>query len=426
MADTIQQQLQQLVILPETTKKKLNTSLAVESWQAGGSGALNARNDDVIEQLGPIIQSAYRTEKEELFKKQVDLFIAKKDAEIMKICGDHHQQFVESLGQLLGIRQNASELQNKIIELNNQTQFSGQELLETKKILLQLKKQHRNIELAIETTKNCNQVVFMFAEFDQQIQAKSYYEAIKTFETAKNLYAQRSNVFDLNGKIAQSFPIMENDLKNAALGDMREWLFGLKTNIRNIGRHLSSKMASRQLNWERRKNNYQQSDYVSPAVQFVLDEEAEDDEKLHVDLKPLYMCLYVHKKLGYQAEFSKSYTNDRKAQISLIMSPNTDYFSKDLNKFENLLSDIIGFFIIENSVILSAPDFRPKTDVDVLWDCVVDTLSNIIAKNIQHILGKGETSTIIKSLLISFIFVMEEYSFDIQKLRELINALFVS
>ncbi|PVU93872.1 hypothetical protein BB559_003144 [Furculomyces boomerangus] len=427
MAETIQQQLQQLVLIPETSTKKIsNVNLASESWHSGGLGLFRGQNEDIIEQLGPIIQSVYRTGKEDLFKKQVDLFAAKKDAEILKLCGDHQQQFFESLGQLLRVRQNTSELQEKVVDLNSDLQRSGKSLLESKKQLLELKKKHRNIELALAETKKHNEVVYMISGFEQLIQEKNYYEAIKTLEEVQQAYIQRVKNFKLGAVMADSFPLMATDLKNASLSDMREWLYGLKKNMREIGGYLTNKMSKRQKMWSIRDSKIKERNYVSPAVQFVLDEESEDEDLLKVNLKPLYMCLYVHNKLGFQAEFSKNYSNDRKAQINLIMTPGSNLFSNDMIPFEDLIYDIIGFFIIENNVILSAPDFRSKTDVDVLWDFVVDSFSTIIAQNIQEILKSEDSARDIKNILISFIFVMEEYSFDVQKLRELVSAIFSS
>ncbi|OMJ20587.1 Exocyst complex component 6 [Smittium culicis] len=424
MAETIQQQLQQLVLIPEASKVNVSASLANESWQAGGLGSLKSQNEEIIEQLGPIIQSAYRTGKDELFKKQVSLFASKKDAEILKLCGDNHQQFVDSLGNLLKIKQNTNDLQEKVLKLNSDLQKTGEGVLNSKQEMLELKKKYRNIELALAATKKCTKVVYMISEFEEQVQAKMYYEAINTLEELKEAYIQRVKGYKLGSIIAESFPAMASNLKSAALSDMREWLYGLKKFMREVGSYLSDSMSKRQEKWNSRNKNITKNEYVSSAVQFVLDEETEDEQEIKIDLEPLYMCLFVHEKLGFEAEFTKSYANDRKAQINLVMSTTEKLFSKSLFEFENMIYDIIGFFIIENNVILSSPDFRSKTDVDVLWDFVVDSLSTIIAKNIQQILEHEAISISVKKILTDFTFTMEEHSFDVQKLRELIAAIF--
>ncbi|OMJ17923.1 Exocyst complex component 6 [Smittium culicis] len=435
MAETIQQQLQQLVLIPEASKVNVSASLANESWQAGGLGTLKSQNEEIIEQLGPIIQSAYRTGKDELFKKQVSLFASKKDAEILKLCGDNHQQFVDSLGNLLKIKQNTNDLQEKVLKLNSDLQKTGEGVLTSKQEMLELKKKYRNIELALAATKKCTKVVYMISEFEEQVQAKMYYEAINTLDELKEAYIQRLAftssethvilfIYLLCFLIAESFPAMASNLKSAALSDMREWLYGLKKFMREVGAYLSDSMSKRQDKWNSRNKNVTNNEYVSSAVQFVLDEETEDEQEIKIDLEPLYMCLFVHEKLGFEAEFTKSYANDRKAQINLVMSASEKLFTNSLIEFENMVYDIIGFFIIENNVILSSPDFRSKTDVDVLWDFVVDSLSTIIAKNIQQILEHEKISNSVKNILTDFTFTMEEHSFDVQKLRELISAIF--
>ncbi|KAJ2333950.1 Rab GTPase-binding exocyst subunit S15, partial [Coemansia sp. RSA 2681] len=108
MADSIQQQLQQLVLLSDS----------VGTAGAGvGAGSVSTV-EEAMEQLGPLIHSVYRANKQKLFRQQVDIFAQRKDAEIMKLCGNYHQEFVQSVAQLLKVRQNTSELQEKVVGLN--------------------------------------------------------------------------------------------------------------------------------------------------------------------------------------------------------------------------------------------------------------------------------------------------------------------
>ncbi|KAJ1848347.1 hypothetical protein LPJ57_008584, partial [Coemansia sp. RSA 486] len=64
MADSIQQQLQQLVLLSDS----VGTGGAV-----AGSGGVSTV-EEAMEQLGPLIHSVYRANKQKLFRQQVDLF----------------------------------------------------------------------------------------------------------------------------------------------------------------------------------------------------------------------------------------------------------------------------------------------------------------------------------------------------------------
>ncbi|KAJ2254239.1 Rab GTPase-binding exocyst subunit S15, partial [Coemansia sp. RSA 455] len=176
MADSIQQQLQQLVLLSDS----------VGTAGAGvGAGSVSTV-EEAMEQLGPLIHSVYRANKQKLFRQQVDLFAQRKDAEIMKLCGNYHQEFVQSVAQLLKVRQNTSELQEKVVGLNAELQLSGKSLYEKKAELLSLRREHGNIQDAVDAVRGCLDVVRLVAGFDEQVVGKQYYSAIKTLSALKD------------------------------------------------------------------------------------------------------------------------------------------------------------------------------------------------------------------------------------------------
>ncbi|KAJ2865173.1 Rab GTPase-binding exocyst subunit S15, partial [Coemansia erecta] len=230
MADSIQQQLQQLVLLSDS----------VGTGGAGaGSGGISTV-EEAMEQLGPLIHSVYRTNKQKLFQKQVELFAQRKDAEIMKLCGNYHQEFVQSVAQLLKVRQNTSELQEKVVGLNAEVQMSGKSLYEKKAELLSLRREHKNIQSAVDTIKGCLEVTRMGVAFDEQVIAKQYYSAIKTLSSLKDVYVPQMRKYAFGKMLEASIPKMETKLQGAALSDMKDWLYGLKKTTRDIGRHLTS------------------------------------------------------------------------------------------------------------------------------------------------------------------------------------------
>ncbi|KAJ2811125.1 Rab GTPase-binding exocyst subunit S15, partial [Coemansia furcata] len=224
MADSIQQQLQQLVLLSDS----------VGTAGAGvGAGSVSTV-EEAMEQLGPLIHSVYRTNKQKLFRQQVDLFAQRKDAEIMKLCGNYHQEFVQSVAQLLKVRQNTSELQEKVVGLNAELQLSGKSLYEKKAELLSLRREHANIQDAVDAVRGCLDVVRMVAGFDEQVVGKQYYSAIKTLGVLKDQNLPLVRRFAFGRMLESSIPHMETKLQAAALRDMKDWLFGLKKTTRDI------------------------------------------------------------------------------------------------------------------------------------------------------------------------------------------------
>ncbi|KAJ2657594.1 Rab GTPase-binding exocyst subunit S15 [Coemansia sp. RSA 1200] len=414
MADSIQQQLQQLVLLSDS----------VGTGGAGaGSGGVSTV-EEAMEQLGPLIHSVYRTNKQKQFQKQVEVFAQRKDAEIMKLCGNYHQEFVQSVAQLLKVRQNTSELQEKVVGLNAELQKSGKTLYEKKAELVSLRREHKNIQDAVDTVRGCLEVVRMGAAFDEQVATKQYYSAIKTLSSLKELYVPQMRKYAFGRMLETSVPRMESKLQGAALSDMKDWLYGLKKTTRDIGRHLTSRMEKKQKMWAERDSSIKERYFVSSAVQFVLDEEFDHDDPVAVDMMPLYQCLHINEKLGRRAEFRRSFTEDRRDQLNLILASQIQFALAHLAPFEHMLHDVIGFFNVEQIILASAPEFRSKADVDTLWDAGIVKLSDIIARNIQQIREDTGVSEVLQQVLTTFTYVMEENAFDVRKLRELILAVF--
>ncbi|KAJ1737457.1 Rab GTPase-binding exocyst subunit S15 [Coemansia sp. BCRC 34490] len=414
MADSIQQQLQQLVLLSDS----------VGTGGAGaGSGGVSTV-EEAMEQLGPLIHSVYRTNKQKQFQKQVEVFAQRKDAEIMKLCGNYHQEFVQSVAQLLKVRQNTSELQEKVVGLNAELQKSGKTLYEKKAELVSLRREHKNIQDAVDTVRGCLEVVRMGAAFDEQVASKQYYSAIKTLSSLKELYVPQMRKYAFGRMLETSVPRMESKLQGAALSDMKDWLYGLKKTTRDIGRHLTTRMEKKQKMWAERDSSIKERYFVSSAVQFVLDEEFDHDDPVAVDMMPLYQCLHINEKLGRRAEFRRSFTEDRRDQLNLILASQIQFALAHLAPFEHMLHDVIGFFNVEQIILASAPEFRSKADVDTLWDAGIVKLSDIIARNIQQIREDTGVSEVLQQVLTTFTYVMEENAFDVRKLRELILAVF--
>ncbi|KAJ2805312.1 Rab GTPase-binding exocyst subunit S15 [Coemansia helicoidea] len=428
MADSIQQQLQQLVLLSDS--EETGGSGGSGGGGGGGNGGLGEAGgsgvstvEEAMEQLGPLIHSVYRTNKQKLFRQQVELFAQRKDAEIMKLCGSYHQEFVQSVAQLLKVRQNTSELQEKVVGLNAELQQSGKSLYEKKAELLSLRREQRNIQQAADAVRAGLQVVQMAARFDEQVAAKEYHAAIKTVGSLRETnVAVRRHAF---GRLLEaSIPKMETKLQAAAVSDMKDWLYGLKKTTRDIGRRLAARMEKKQEMWRERDASVRERYFVSSAVQFVLDEEYDHDDPTTVDMMPLYQCLYIHERLGRRAEFRRRFSDDRSDQLSLVLAASVHFALGQLDVLEGMLHDVIGFFAVEHNIVASAPEFRSKADVDALWDSGIAKLSDIIARNIQAIRRDADVAAKLQRLLTTFTYVMEENAYDVRKLRELMLAVF--
>ncbi|RKP37726.1 hypothetical protein BJ085DRAFT_19679 [Dimargaris cristalligena] len=365
-----------------------------------------------LEQLGPVIRSVYRTGKQDQFKSQLRSLTQQKEVEMEKLCGAHHQEFTHAVDELLQVRQNTVDLHNQVQYLNGQLQQSGRDLYTKKAELLNLKRVHRNIQMASKSVDSCREVVKMADRVIEDIQNREFYAALRTLHKLKELYLPPLLIYSFARYLYDSLPAIEIQLRDAVFADMREWFFQLRTKSSQVGRNLMESMAQRQEIWaSRRQRNSEHSelkiDHVSTAVEFVLDEGVSPQDLSALDLHPLYQCLHIHDKLGHRRQFKQSFEEDRRTQANQMITRRFDFKRGSLEGFRGKLHDIIGFFIIEHQILTSTRDFRSKTEVDSLWDSVITSFCDTIAQNVQDIFGKQSILTSIKELLTTFTYILE-------------------
>ncbi|KAJ1960253.1 Rab GTPase-binding exocyst subunit S15, partial [Dispira parvispora] len=326
------------------------------------------------------------------------------------------------------VRGSAQGLHGQVQDLNDQLQYYGRDLFAKKSELLNLKRVHRNIQMASKVVESCLEVLKMADQVTIDIQKREFYASLRTLNQLKSENLPPMLSYNFARYLYDSLPAIEIQLRDAVFADMREWFFQLRTKSSQMGRHLMESMAQRQEIWATRRQNMKDGDhegieYVSTAVEFVLDEEIPQQAPPTLDLHPLYQCLHIHDQLGYRKQFKQSFEEDRRAQANQMIARKFDFKVGSLEGFRNKLYDIIGYFIIEYHILTSTRDFRSKTEVDSLWDAVVGNFSETLAENVQDILGKESILSSIKQLLTTFTYILEDYAYDVRKLKELNYAI---
>ncbi|KAJ1919710.1 Rab GTPase-binding exocyst subunit S15 [Tieghemiomyces parasiticus] len=413
--------------LPSDPPGALATVNSVINGPLGLSSLGSGMDPEQLEQLGPVIRSVYRTGKQDQFKTQLQALAQQKEAEMERLCGSHHGEFVRAVDELLQIRQNSVDLHDEVQYLNQQLQQSGRDLSTKQAELLNLKRVHRNIHMASQCIASSLDVVKMADRVIADIGNREFYSALRTLGKLKEDHLPPLLVYSFARYLYDSLPAIEIQLRDAVLADMREWFAQLRAKSNQMGRHLMESMAQRQDVWATRRRNMAAEasdgndgraglDYVSTAVEFVLDEDI-------AHLQPLYQCLHIHDKLGHRKQFKQSFEEDRRTQANQMVTRRFDFKLGSLEGFRGKLHDIIGFFIIEYQIVTTTRDFRSKTEVDSLWDSVITNFCDTLAQNVQDIVGKQSVLTSIKQLLLTFTFILEDYSYDVRKLKELNYAM---
>ncbi|ORX92773.1 hypothetical protein K493DRAFT_408691 [Basidiobolus meristosporus CBS 931.73] len=382
-----------------------------------------------LDQLGPTIQTIYRTGKQETFLEQLTSFIIKKEREIEQMCNSHYQEFVQSVDQLLKVRQGTVSLKNKIVGFNDELQQAGSSIIEQKKELIETRKVLLNIDTAIETLQTCLHILNLANRVNVQIDEHKYYPALRTLEELQNVHLQEVSHYDFAKYIAECTPVIQNKIKDAVTTEMKEWLFSLRENSRQAGKYAMTEINNREKQWrEKVQAASLGSENPSPVIELVLDEDnadsnAIDNDTIKIDFKPLYQCIHIYEKLGKKEEFKHSYHEDRKAQANLALTNSFSLKAGNIDNIQTFMYDITGFFIIEHVVLTSTQNFRSNSEIDSLWEMVTNKVVTVMVQSVQNC-EEPESIGQLKQLLLTFIHTMESYSYDVRKLRELVTALF--
>lgn len=71
------------------------------------------------------------------------------------------------------------------------------------------------------------------------------------------------------------------------------------------------------------------------------------------------------------------------AQANLALNMPINLRDGNMDSFETLLQDIVGFFIIEHVIMHSTVDFRSQAEVDALWEMVTTKVIAVISHSLQ-------------------------------------------
>lgn len=100
---------------------------------------------DYLDQLIPSLKEASYSNKTSQLLGALSDFASGREAEIERQCNTNHQEFVNSVNQLLRIREGTVNLTNEILDLNQSIQSSTEKLVDQKKALVDSRASDRTL-----------------------------------------------------------------------------------------------------------------------------------------------------------------------------------------------------------------------------------------------------------------------------------------
>lgn len=377
-----------------------------------------------LEQLGPIIKQIHSNRQQDAYLRTVQGLIDSKDAEIEKICSDNYQDFISSVSTLFSVKTYTDKMKENISSLDTSVAQLGGGLVEKKRALLQSRKTAANLDEAIDTLQACLRVLDVVDRVGDMIKQGKYWSALRSLEDIQSMPPTSLSQTPFFQHLLSSLPSLRGQIKDAVTASVKQWLLEIRNISTEVGRLAVESMETRTRRWRsrREKDVLFRPSRVGSAVELVAYEKIEfnvlDNEKLHVDFKPLFECIHIYTTLNSLSELQKSYQADRKAQSDLILPT-----PLPLASLQSLTQEISGFFIVESHVLETTGNFRSHRDVEELWDALVTRLTTGIEGALQPVTDP-ETFLKVKESLLTFIMTLETYSYSTVSLHAFIIVLF--
>lgn len=344
--------------------------------------------------VATVLRTIYESDESEKFMKKLETRIAHHDQEIEKMCSAHYKSFIDCIQELLQVRPNADGLKRETTDINTELmkstdtiQRKAEELIKARRILV-------NSSLSIELLKKCLFVLEQYSRFNDQLQEKKYFPALKTLESLERDHLPTVSNYRFAQNMCKEIPKFRNIIKEASTKDLNDFLEGLLMKSQKIGEIVlrSSKEASGE----------------SSALNLV-------------DFSPVYRGLHIFTNLGYREQFDQYYRDQRQKQSRLAFSPPVN-MSRSITAYQDYFNSIIGFFVIEDHLMGTTKDFIQPDYLSGLWQNAIQSMTVALK---QHTKLCQDTSLMleIKELIMLFTFTIRNYGHSTEPLAEILIAI---
>jgi exocyst complex component 6 len=384
---------------------------------------------DYLDQLIPSLREASYGSKTSHLLNALSDFASGREREIEEQCNTNHQEFVNSVNQLLRIREGTVNLTNEILDLNQSIQSSTEKLVDQKKALVESRGVRQNIDEAGHALQDCLAVLRLANQVQELLEKKKYYAALRALDELQSVHLRNVGQYKISDLIQQSVPEIQSKIANEVMKDLNTWLF----RIREICQYLGElSFYHTDLRKQRQKERAEKTPYLSQfklnsAMELVADESEEYDlfknEDVEIDFSPLFEALHIHRSLGMMDKFKADYATNRKGQRDLILAEPVSLAEEDLSTLHNMLENIAGFAMMERATMKKVPDLRSNVEVEELWDSLCQTCIGLMNKSLPAV-DNAEHLLKIKNLISLFIQTMTTFNYSTTIMSNYLLVLF--
>ncbi|KAF2666232.1 exocyst complex subunit Sec15-like protein [Microthyrium microscopicum] len=392
---------------------------------------LSSSDSDYLLQLIPVIKEVSQTRRVEELINVLNQLSTEKNGEIENICNSNHQEFVDSVQQLLTVREGTMSTATEVMEVQDGMQASVQKLAEAKKALVDSRSVRENIDEATEALDSCLEVLRLANQVHELLAKKRHYAALRALDELRNVHLREISRYKLADMIEKSVPATQRLIADAVMNDLNTWLYRIREASQYLGEvaFYHTEMRRSRLKQRVEDDENLRKFKLNSAIELVADETDEfdilnnEETETQVDFTPLFECMHIYETLGRMDHFKSEYAATRRRQKELLIPTTVNLLDEEEADLSSLLESISGFAIIERATMRKTDNFRAPVDVDELWDSMCQSAIALIS-NALHTVDNDEKLLKIKGRISLFIQTMDSWSYSTSSLQSLVLVIF--
>ncbi|KAK7539033.1 exocyst complex subunit Sec15-like-domain-containing protein [Phyllosticta citricarpa] len=393
---------------------------------------LSSSDADYIDQLAPLLKDARNDgHRAGHIIQALNSVSAEREAAIERMCNTNHQEFVNSVNQLLRVREGTVNLTAEILSLSQSIQASTEKLAEQKKALVDSRGVRQNVDEATKALNICLEVLRLANQVHDLLARKSHYAALRALDELQNVHLREVSRYKIAEMIEKSVPATQRLIAEAVMADLNTWLYRIREASQYMGEVAFYHTNMRRTRHEERlkEDEYLGKFRINSAIELVADEGDEfdilndDETEIKVDFSPLFEAMHIYETLGRMDEFRSEYGATRRRQKELLIPSSLNLLEEEDGDLSSFLESIAGFAIVERATMRRTENLRTSVDVDELWDSMCQS-AIALTTNALHTIDSDEKLLKIKGRIALFLQTMESWEYSVTSINTLLLTLF--
>eukprot|EP00911_Craspedida_sp_UC1_P000974 UC1_evm1s729 len=169
------------------------------------------------------------------FIESLDGYSKRMSFDIEHMCNKYYQGFIESIDELLGLRDHSEDLREAVEETREGLDETAQDVGRSLEHLIEARTVHKNVLVTIDGLQRCRPVLKLYAKAQSQLAKKKFYATLKTLQELEEEELPRIKPYTFVRLIRKRIPAMRLQVKEVAFAEMRTFLASVRDQSPSIG-----------------------------------------------------------------------------------------------------------------------------------------------------------------------------------------------